>query len=129
MSIANRSKPLSLALVCLLGTAFSLNLALTPPTAIAQGKAKADADSTPKGRLPAYYKDLVDEKQKVAIYKLQTDFKAKIDALEEQLKQLTTERDAAIEKILTADQKAKLKKAKEEAAAKKKPAKSAETEE
>ncbi len=126
MSIVNRTKPLSLVLVCLLGTAFTLNLALTSPEVLAQGK----AESKLKGRLPAYYKDLVDEKQKEAIYKVQADFKAKIDALEEQLKQLADDRDAAIEKILTADQKTKLQKAKDEAAGKKKkPAKSAEKEE
>jgi hypothetical protein len=115
----------------------SLNLAIAQPKPTAKA-AKADpaateaeapekkvrAKANPKGRLPAYYKDIVDEKQKAKIYEIQADFNAKIDALEEQLAKLAADRDNAVEGLLTPEQKDKLKKAKDEAAAKrKKPAK------
>jgi hypothetical protein len=97
-----------------------LNLALAQKPA-AKGKAAAgEAAAKPKGRLPAYYKDIVDEKQRTAIYVIQADYKGKIDALQEQIDKLTADRDAAIENVLTAAQKDQLKKARESAAAKRK---------
>lgn len=103
----------SAAVLCAALT-FDLSLAQTKPAA------KANAQAKPKGRLPAYYKDIVDDRQRDAIYSIQADYKAKIDALEEQLEKLTTERDTAVENVLTAVQKDKLKKAKQAGATKKK---------
>lgn len=116
-------KLLSLGMVALLSAALSLNLAVAQPKPSAKAKpvaAEEDVESKVKGRLPAYYKDIVDAKQKDEIYKVQSDFNAKIDALEEQVKKLISDRDAAVEKVLSAEQKDKLKKAKDDAGAKKK---------
>lgn len=95
----------------------SLNLALAQPKPVAK-KAAAAAEK-PKGRLPAYYKDIVDDRQKDAIYAIQADFKGKIDAVKEQVEKLEAERDAAVENVLTAAQKTRLKAAKDAAASKK----------
>lgn len=73
-----------------------------------------------KGRLPAYYGEIVTESQRQEIYGLQEKYEKQISALEDQLEALKKKRDAEIEKVLSADQKSKLKKAKEEGAAKRK---------
>jgi len=127
MSTLSNWKVLSVATALVLSAAVSLNLAMAQPKPTSKASAKADAkgdeDEAPaktKGRLPPYYKDIVDAKQKDKIYSIQAEYSGKIDALEEQIKKLTADRDAAVEGVLTAEQKGKLKKAKEEAAAKKK---------
>jgi len=117
---------MSIGAALLLSTVVSLNLAMAQnkPAGKAAKPAAADADdpapAKTKGRLPPYYKDIVDAKQKDKIYAIQADFNGRIDALEEQLKKLTADRDAAVEGVLTAEQKDKLKKARDEAVAKKK---------
>ena len=73
-----------------------------------------------KGRLPAYFADIVTEEQRVAIYKIQETHKKQIDDLEAQLATARDKEMAEIEAVLDAQQKEKLKKAREEAAAKKK---------
>ena len=108
----------SAALLC---SVISLNLALAQPKPAEKGKAAlAAAPAKPKGRLPAYYKDIVDDQQRNAIYSIQADYKSKIDALQEQIDKLSAERDTAIENVLSTAQKDKLKKAKEAATTKKK---------
>jgi Spy/CpxP family protein refolding chaperone len=72
-----------------------------------------------KGRLPNYYAEVVTEKQREEIYKIQEEYKAKIDAAKAQLETLTKERNDKISTILTAEQKKKI----DEAAAKTKKAK------
>jgi hypothetical protein len=79
-------------------------------------------DSKVKGRLPAYYKEVVDAQQRDKIYALQADYAAKIAPLQEQIKKLVADRDAAIEKVLTAEQQAKLKKIRDDVNAKRKTA-------
>lgn len=69
-------------------------------------------------RLPAYYGDLVDGAQKEKIYALQEKWGKQIDELAEQVKALQQKRDAEIEAVLTADQKAKLEKARTDGKAK-----------
>lgn len=73
-----------------------------------------------KGRLPAYFADIVTEEQRVAIYKIQESHKKQIDDLEAQLATARDKEMAEIEAVLDAAQKEKLKKAREEAATKKK---------
>ena len=128
---------LSVATALVLSGVLSLNLAMAQPkpaakaakpepaaTEAAAPEKKARAKANPKGRLPAYYKEIVDEKQKTKIYEIQADFNARMEALEGQLAKLAADRDSAVEGVLTPEQKDKLKKAKDEAAAKrKKPAK------
>jgi hypothetical protein len=73
-----------------------------------------------KGRLPPYYGDIVTETQRQTIYGIQAKYAAQIDALQKQLDTIEQQRDNEIEGVLNADQKARLKLAQEEAAAKKK---------
>jgi hypothetical protein len=114
-------KTLSVVCVAALAGVLSLDLVMAQQKPAAKGAAKeAAAPAKPKGRLPAYYKDVVDEKQKASIYKLQADYAAKIEPLQEQIRTLIEERDAAIENVLSAEQKEKLKKVREEALAKRK---------
>lgn len=61
-----------------------------------------------KGRLPAYYKDVVTASQKETIYKLQAQYNDQIRKLAEEMKALTEKRDAEIEALLSAEQKAKV---------------------
>jgi hypothetical protein len=104
------------SLVFLMAFTFSL-------PSFAQDEKKVNADETKsKGRLPAYYKDVVDAKQKEDIYKLQADYFGKISLLQEQIKKLVAERDEAIEKVLSPEQLVKLKKIREEALSKRKSA-------
>lgn len=119
MSNVSRWKVLSVSTAMVLSAVISLNLALAQPKPAAK-EAAAKAAAKVKGRLPPYYKDIVDEKQKAEIYTIQADFNAKIAALKEQIEQLTADRDAAVENVLSAEQKDKLKKAQDVAAAKRK---------
>jgi hypothetical protein len=73
-----------------------------------------------KGRLPAYYSVIVTEGQRREIYKIQERYAARIEALESQLKALKLERDAEMDGVLTASQRERLKKVREEATAKRK---------
>jgi hypothetical protein len=73
-----------------------------------------------KGRLPNYYADLVSPEQRERIYAVQERYARQIDELNEQLAALINQRDAEIESVLTADQREKVKKARDEATAKKK---------
>lgn len=73
-----------------------------------------------KGRLPAYFADIVTDEQRTAIYKIQEGYKKQIDDLEAQLAAAREKEMAEIEAVLDAEQKEKLKKAREEATAKKK---------
>jgi hypothetical protein len=81
-----------------------------------------DGKKKAKGRLPAYYADLVSDTQKTQIYAIQEKYAQQIAALMEQLEALNDKRDAEIEAVLNADQRAKLKQAQQEGAAKRKKA-------
>jgi hypothetical protein len=75
---------------------------------------KADNQKDPpvklRGQLPAGWRRLgLDEKQVQAIYKIQHDYRGKIDDLEQQIKALKKQERDAMEKVLTAAQKARLK--------------------
>lgn len=73
-----------------------------------------------KGRLPAYYSDIVTEQQKAMIYTIQAKFQAKITALNEELLTVTKQQNKEIEEVLTKEQKQMLKQAQEEGVVKKK---------
>jgi hypothetical protein len=68
----------------------------------------------PRGRLPAYYNEVVTEKQRDAIYGITTKYDAEIDKLEAQIKDLKARRDAEIAALLTDEQKERIKKLQEE---------------
>ena len=75
-----------------------------------------------KGKVPAFYADVVTEAQRQQIYAIQGKYAKQISDLQTQLDAVTKQRDAEIENLLSAEQKDKVKKARDEAAAKKKKA-------
>ena len=65
--------------------------------------------ANPRGPLPVYYKEVIDNQQRKEIYKIQDTYRPKIAELEAQLKDLTDKRDAEVEALLRPEQKEKLK--------------------
>ncbi len=61
-----------------------------------------------RGRLPAHYAKIVTEEQREQIYKIQEEYKPKIDAAKAQLDALTKEQEDKIAAVLTSEQKKKL---------------------
>jgi Fe2+ transport system protein B len=56
-------------------------------------------------RLPRYYAEVITEKQRGEIYKIEDEYQPKIEALQKQLDTLRKERDEKISALLTAEQK------------------------
>jgi hypothetical protein len=73
-----------------------------------------------RGRLPAHYGDLVSEAQRLQIYAVQEKYSKQIDELKTKLELLESQRDREIENVLSAEQKARLKKVQDQAAAQRK---------
>ena len=103
-----RHRPLLTALL-------SLVLALS----LASGQDSAKKKFTP--RLPPYYSDIVSLEQRQEIYELQSRYAEPIASLQAQLAELTRERDAQIEAVLTSAQRQRLHQARENAASKRRP--------
>lgn len=57
-----------------------------------------------KGRLPAYYRDVVTADQRSQIYEIQQKYAAQIEDLQSQLAQLREKQNAEIEAILSKEQ-------------------------
>jgi hypothetical protein len=77
------------------------------PAAFNPGAAPVSAKKF-HGRLPAYYTQVVDDKQRQEIYAIQEQYHAKISALKAQLEAVTNERDDRIAAVLTAQQRKKI---------------------
>ena len=105
----------------------SLSFSVGQDTKKGSGKAKTEVKETAKakGRLPAYFKDVVTEEQKDQIYTIQAKYEKQISDLQSQLEEVRSQQMAEIEKLLSADQKKKLADLRAEADAKKKSAKKA----
>jgi hypothetical protein len=73
-----------------------------------------------KGRLPPYYSAVVNDQQRQAIYLIQAKYDQQLDALNQQVQAVEKQRDAEIESVLSPEQRLLLKKAVDEAAAKRK---------
>jgi hypothetical protein len=58
----------------------------------------------PRGRLPAYYGQVVTPQQREKIYTIQQSYAERIEALQAQLKELQSKQDAEVKAVLTADQ-------------------------
>ena len=69
----------------------------------------------PRGRLPNYFSDVVDSKQRGKIYSIQSSYREKILALVAQMKELQEEQEAEIDAILTPEQLSKVNARREEA--------------
>ena len=70
------------------------------------------------GRLPMYYREVVDKSQRKTILAITEEFNAKIDALKAQVEALTKERDAQVAAVLTPEQTKKIEERKAAAQAK-----------
>src|SRR4030042_2910794 len=66
--------------------------------------AAAKKAKTLRGRLPSYYRAVVDEKQREAIYKIQEEYGRKIAELKAQLAAITQERGEKVKAGLTPEQ-------------------------
>ncbi len=86
----------------------------------ADPKAKAGAKDKAKGRLPAYYKDVVSDEQKEKIYAIQAKYEKQIADLQSQLETVRAQQNGEIEALLTPEQKEKVAKERAEADSKKK---------
>ena len=86
--------------------------AVEQPALGAEGKATLKKVLGRKGRrLPAHYAQVVNEKQREEIYKIEDEYQPKIEALQKQLDALRKERDEKISAVLTAEQKKQLEEA------------------
>jgi hypothetical protein len=63
----------------------------------------------PRGRLPNYYGQVVDDVQRGKIYDIQAKYEARLAALRKQIADLDKQRNADVEAVLTAEQLAKVK--------------------
>jgi peptidoglycan hydrolase CwlO-like protein len=62
-----------------------------------------------RGQLPPNWAKLgLTDAQKQQVYKIETDFRAQIEALQAQIKDLQAKEKAELDKVLTADQKKRL---------------------
>ena len=74
----------------------------------------------PKGRLPAYYKNVVTEEQRAKIYEIQQKYAAQIEDLQSQLESARKKQTEEIEAVLSKEQLDKVTALKAEADTKKK---------
>jgi hypothetical protein len=101
------------SLAAVLAAAFLLPAWIGPVAAQPNGDAaKAqpkDAKKAPaKGRLPAYYAQIVNEGQRQRIYQIQASYYPKIDALQAEIDALVAQRDAEIRAVLSPEQQQRL---------------------
>ncbi len=115
---------------CLWATLASLAIAMsaTGSTAFGQDKPKdvkpaAVPQKKFRGRLPAHYRTVVDQKQREAIYKIQGEYWAQIQALRAKLAALRKERNSKIAAVLTPEQRKKVQEARKAAKKKREAAK------
>ena len=71
----------------------------------------------PRGRLPAFYRNVVTPEQREKVYAIQAKYEPQIEKLRAALRSLRDNRDAEIAVLLTAEQKEKVAKLREEARA------------
>src|SRR5262245_35174264 len=90
------------------------------PSSIGQETKKTDktdkTEKKAKGRLPAYYADIVTDEQRNKIYEIQAKHEDKISELTASLAAANKAMNTEIENVLTPEQKVKLKAAQDEAA-------------
>lgn len=94
-------------------------------SAIAQ---KADEAKTKRSRLPNHYAKVVTEDQRGKINAIQEEYASQIDKLRDELDAVLGKRDAAIEKVLTAEQRKEVEKLRAESQARRKSGDTAGTE-
>lgn len=101
-------------------------VAATPCQVRAQGvdapKPEATPDAKkrvePRGRLPAYYSQVIDKEQRDKIYAIQARILADIQKLQDQIAMLEQQREKEVREVLTPEQLAKVQKMTDDAKAK-----------
>jgi Spy/CpxP family protein refolding chaperone len=106
----------SFYVLAVIGAAVLAALTGTSPASAQSGGSEPGAAKKLTGRLPKFYDEVLTEEQKDQIFKLQADYKAKMDDLKAQYQKLDAEKKAKIEAIPTAEQKEKIKKLTDDAA-------------
>lgn len=93
----------------------------------AEAKASTKSDAKPakqrakaRGRLPAYYNQVIDGQQREKIYAIQQQYEPKISSLKAELQALQDKLDAEMEGVLTPEQLSKVKELTEAAKQKRK---------
>jgi TolA-binding protein len=86
----------------------------------ADSQAKAGAKQKSKGRLPAYYKNVVTEEQRSQIYAIQAKYEKQLADLQGEIDAVKAKQNGEIEALLSPEQKEKLAQVRAEADAKKK---------
>lgn len=114
MKQTNSNRAWMLTLLC--GLAMATGFA----TQVAAQKAGEKKQRTT--RLPAHYAKVVTDEQREDIYAIQEKFEAKLEKARAELKAVVDERDAAIEKVLSAQQKKDVEKLRADAAERRKEA-------
>jgi hypothetical protein len=79
-----------------------------PKDGAAKAEVKKAKKAPAKGRLPAYYSQVVTEGQRQRIYQIQADYNPKIEALEAEIEALESQRDAEIRAVLSPEQQKRL---------------------
>jgi len=74
----------------------------------------AAAPKKVRGRLPAYFGKVVNDKQREQIYDIQAKFSDQIAKLQKELDELIVRRDAEVEQVLTDEQRAEIARLKSE---------------
>lgn len=115
--------PAAIGLTCLaiLFSAIDSNRAQdadTPAGAEAASESAAEKPKKARGRLPNYYRLVVDQKQREAIYTIQQEYAEKIATLKAQLNAMTKERNEKVAALLTPEQRQKVEQLAAEAKAK-----------
>ena len=90
------------------GAAVGVGEAQDAPAAKAKDAKQTKKRAKPRGRLPAYYGKVVDNKQREQIYAIQKSHAAEIAKLQAQLKDLLAKRDAEVVAVLTTEQQAEV---------------------
>ncbi len=107
-------------LLSVVAAALGMLVAGSPPSIGQENKASVKKSQKAKGRLPAYYSDVVSEEQKATIYGIQEKYAKELKPLNDQLLALTKKHNDEIEAVLTSEQKVKIDAARADATAKKK---------
>lgn len=113
-----------------LGVSLIAGLAATPACSTAQEAAAQEAAGAaktsptakkrtePRGRLPAYFGEVIDSQQRDKVYDIQAKYTAEIKQLQDQIAKLEQQRDEAVQGVLTPEQAEKVKKLVDEGKAK-----------
>ena len=92
-------------------------LSAQDPATKAPSAAPKAQRAAPRGRLPAYYGDVVTGTQREEIYSIQAQYAAEIRKLEEALLAVIKKRNEEIEKVLSPEQQKQVEKLREDARA------------